>query len=443
MKSSEVRRRFLDYFVRQQHTLVPSSSLIPRNDPTLLFTNAGMVPFKNVFLGSEIRPYTRACTVQKCMRVSGKHNDLEEVGLSPWHHTFFEMLGNFSFGDYFKRDAIRYTWELLTKEFGFPIERLWITVYLDDDESARYWEEVGVDPRRILRFREKENFWSMGDTGPCGYNSEVHYYRGTDLHTQHAGGVNSDDDDYVEVWNLVFMQYNRDAQGRLTPLPKPAVDTGMGFERLVSVLQGVRSDYETDLFQPVLERLIEVTGAGREHYREHSTEYHIVADHSRAIAFLLAEGVLPGNTGREYVLRRIIRRASYYGQVIGITAPFLADVVQVTIDTMGEVYPELRQHVHTIREWTTTEEQRFSRTLKVGLRYLDTFMEDKEVQRTKTLSGYHAFKLHDTYGFPLDLTQKILAGRGLEVDVVKYEELRREQQERSRQDRMRGSINSH
>lgn len=437
MKSSEVRRQFLDYFVRQQHTLVPSSSLIPRNDPTLLFTNAGMVPFKNVFLGSETRPYARACSAQKCMRVSGKHNDLEEVGISPRHHTFFEMLGNFSFGDYFKRDAIRHAWELLTQEFRLPIERLWITVYQDDDETACYWEEAGVDTQRILRFGEKENFWSMGDTGPCGYNSEIHYYRGTDLDRQHAGGVNSDDDDYIEVWNLVFMQYNRDAQGRLTPLPKLAVDTGMGFERLVAALQGVRSNYETDLFQPVLERLIEIAGADRDHYQEHSTEYHIIADHSRAIAFLLADGVLPGNTGHSYVLRRVIRRASYYGQVIGITVPFLADVAQVVIDTMGEAYPELCQRANVIREWTTTEERRFSRTLKVGLRYLDIFVQDDEIQRTKTLSGYHAFKLHDTYGFPLDLTQKILAERRLEVNVAEYEELRREQQERSRQDRMR------
>jgi alanyl-tRNA synthetase len=432
MKSIDIRQKFLDYFVRCGHVLTPSSSLVPANDPTLLFTNAGMVPFKDTFLGVEQRPDKRACSSQKCLRVSGKHNDLENVGPSPRHHTFFEMLGNFSFSDYFKRDAMRYAWELLTQEFQLPIERLWITIHRDDDEAALLWEEIGVERQRILRFGDKENFWMMSDTGPCGPNSEIHYYQGPDLTAQRAEGVNSDDDDYVEIWNLVFMQYNRDAQGNMTLLPGPSVDTGMGLERLTAVLQQVKSNYETDLFVPIIQRIMELLGKDSGHYREYYATYNAIADHSRAIAFLIADGVRPGNGKHDYVLRRLIRRAAYLGKTLGFERPFLANVADVVIDTMGACYPELRSKGKDINDWTTAEEVRFNRTLTTGLRHLEVVTDRMSAQGTTTLPGHEAFKLHDTYGFPLDLTQKILVDRGLNVNVEEYEEARHEQQQRSR-----------
>jgi len=433
MQSAEIRRTFLDYFAGKGHTIVPSSSLVPANDPSLLFVNAGMVPFKDTFLGVEQRSYKRATAVQKCMRVSGKHNDLESVGPSPRHHTFFEMLGNFSFGDYFKREAIQYAWELLTQVFQLPVERLWFSVYTDDDDAVRLWQEVGADPRRILRFGEKYNFWAMGDTGPCGPNSEIHYYLGDDVTAQRPEGVNSEDDDYMEFWNLVFMQYNRDAQGVLTPLPRPGIDTGMGLERLAAILQGVKSNYETDLFVPIIQRTMELLRKDRRHYSEHRAAYHIVADHSRAIAFLIADGIRPGNMGRDYVLRRILRRAAYYGQALGFKRPFLAETADVVIDIMGMQYPELQIKRDQIKDLITAEEERFSRTLTTGLRLLEgTLLGSLAGQGATVLPGRDAFMLYDTYGFPLDLTQKILAERGLSVDVAGYEEALREQQERSR-----------
>lgn len=432
MKSKDIRQTFLEFFDQRGHISLPGSSLVPVNDPTLLFTNAGMVQFKDIFLGVEQRPHNRACTIQKCLRVSGKHNDLQSVGLSPRHHTFFEMLGNFSFGDYFKREAIRYAWELLTRVFLLPIERLWITVYIDDDEAERLWEEVGVEKQRILRFGEKENFWSMGDTGPCGPCSEVHYYLGSDINDQSAEGINGDDDDYMEIWNLVFVQYNRDEQGGLTPLPSPSVDTGMGLERLTCALQGVKTTYETDLLQPVLQRIKELTSKDGDHYRRYYASYNTIADHSRAIAFMIADGVRPGNGWRDYVLRRIIRRAAYVGKTLGLERPFLASVADVVIDTMKEWYPDLHSKRDVISAVTTAEEERFNRTLATGLRYLEVAIDRMAQQNTTTLPGREAFKLHDTYGFPLDLTQKILAERDLDVNVEEYEEGRREQQERSR-----------
>lgn len=430
MKSSDIRQTFLDYFVRRGHSLVPSSSLVPLNDPTLLFTNAGMVQFKHVLLGQEQRSYSRACSSQKCLRVSGKHNDIESVGSSSRHHTFFEMLGNFSLGDYFKRDAMRYAWELLTEKFKLPVERLWVTVHNDDDEAAQLWEEIGVERGRILRFGDKENFWSMGETGPCGPSSEIHYYRGSDSASQQPEGVNSDDDDYWELWNLVFVQFNRDERGVLTPLPRPSIDTGMGLERLTAVLQGVQSDYQTDLFTPLLHRLMELTGEGDEHYRQHFATYNAIADHSRAVAFLIADGIQPGNGGRNYVLRRLIRRASYFGQTIGLEQPFLSQLAQVVIDQMGDCYPELQRERERIIDLTTAEEIRFQRTLAKGLRFLE--MSIASCQQHEMLSGREAFKLYDTYGFPLDLTQKILSERGLQVNIQEYEEERVQQQQRSR-----------
>jgi len=390
-----------------------------------------MVQFKDAFLEVEQQPYARATTVQKCMRVSGKHNDLESVGPSPRHHTFFEMLGNFSFGDYFKREAIRYAWELLTLEFQLPIERLWITVYVDDDEAAQIWEEVGVDRQRILRFGEEENFWAMGDTGPCGPCSEIHYYQGLDIDAQRAEGVNADDE-YMELWNLVFVQFNRDEQGGMALLSMPSVDTGMGLERLACALQGVKSTYETDLFTPIMRSIVELLGNDSDHYRRNYAAYNTIADHSRAIAFLIADGIQPGNGGRDYVLRRIIRRAAYVGKTLGLERPFLARITDVVIDTMGEWYPELRSKRSIVSEVTTAEEERFKRTLTTGLRYLEEAINHASKQGTTLLSGREAFKLHDTYGFPLDLTQKILAERGMKVNVMEYEEGRREQQERSR-----------
>jgi alanine--tRNA ligase len=409
--------------------MLPGSSLVATNDASLLFTNAGMVQFKETFIDVERRPYKRACTIQKCMRVSGKHNDLDAVGPSPHHHTFFEMLGNFSFGDYFKRDAIHYAWELLTQEFQLPVERLWITVHVDDDEAAHIWEGIGVDKQRILRFGDKENFWSMGGAGPCGPSSEIHYYRG-DIHAQKAERVNSDDEDYMEVWNLVFIQYNRDEQGHMIRLSRPSVDTGMGLERLTSILQGVTSTYETDLFQPIIQRILELHGG--EQYQRHRIAYNTIADHSRAIAFLIVDGIQPGNTRCEYVLRRIIRRAAYVGRTLGFERPFLADVTDVVIDIMGVWYPELQRERETIRNVTTAEEVRFNRTLAKGLHYLTEVMDQMGTHNTTLMSGHDAFKLHDTYGFPLDLTQKILAEHNLHVNVEEYEEDRREQQLRSR-----------
>ena len=434
MKSTGIRRTFLDYFVSKGHTFVPSSSVVPTNDPTLLFVNGGMVQFKDTFLGVESRPYQWATSTQKCVRVSGKHNDLEYVGLSPRHHTFFEMLGNFSFGDYFKREAIQLAWELLTQVLQLPLERLWFTVYSDDDEAARLWVEVGADPSRVLRFGEKENFWSMGDTGPCGPCSEIHYYQGSDVTAQRPEGVNSEDNDYLEFWNLVFMQYDRDAQGKMTPLPRPSIDTGLGLERLTAILQGVKNNYETDLFVPIIERTMALLGQDHSHYEQHRVAYHIVADHSRTIAFLIADGITPGNEGRNYVLRRILRRAAYQGKVLGFTQPFLAATADTVIDTMGDYYTELRSRRDYIKGVITAEENRFKRTLSRGLRLLeDTLLNRLAEQGMSVLPGRDAFMLHDTYGFPLDLTQTILAGRGLSVDVEGYEAARREQQERSRQ----------
>ncbi len=433
LKSTEVRRAFLDFFVSKGHTIVPSSPLVLANDPTLLFANAGMVQFKNTFIGLEPRPYTRATSAQKCMRVSGKHNDLENVGPSPRHHTFFEMLGNFSFGDYFKREAIQFAWELSTQVYKLPIERLWFTVYTDDDEAAQLWEEIGADPKRILRFGEKENFWSMGDVGPCGPCSEIHYYQGDDPDNQHPEGVNSEDDDYLEFWNLVFMQYERDSQGTMTLLPRPSIDTGLGMERMTAILQGVKQNYETDLFVPIIERTMELLGTDRNHYEQHRSAYHTIADHSRAIAFLIADGVRPGNEGRNYVLRRILRRAAYQGQELGFTQPFLAETADTVIDIMGESYPELLIKRTFIKELITAEEERFSNTLATGLALLEnTFLYKIEEKKTATFSGRDAFTLHDTFGFPLDLTQKIVAERGLSVDLDEYEEARLQQQVRSR-----------
>jgi alanyl-tRNA synthetase len=439
MNSAEIRQRFLQYFGSNDHEIVPSSPLVPANDPTLLFVNAGMVQFKDTFLGLEQRPYTMATTAQKCMRVSGKHNDLENVGPSPRHHTFFEMLGNFSFGDYFKEDAIRFAWELLTEEFKLDPKRLWVTVFEGDElvpadeEAAQYWENIGVPRERIVRLGAKDNFWEMGPTGPCGPNSEIIYYQGDDVDNQVAEGVINGDDLYMEIWNLVFMQYNRDEQGNLAPLPKPSIDTGMGFERLVAVLQGVRNNYETDLFTPIIERLIELVGKGHEHYEANRAPYHAIADHARACAFLIADGVRPGNEGRNYVLRRILRRAAYQGRTLGLAEPFLAHAVDVVIREMGDAYPELRTKAAYIKQVITGEEERFNQTLQSGLDQLQAIVARMQADGQTIMRGEDVFRLHDTYGFPPDLTAKILSERNLGIDEAGYHVAREEQRRRGRE----------
>ncbi len=433
LSANQTRRAFLDFFVRNGHTEVPSASLVPGSDPTLLFTNAGMVPFKDIFLGLEERPYRRATTAQRVLRVSGKHNDLEEVGVSPRHHTFFEMLGNFSFGDYFKRDAIRYAWQLLTEVFELPVERLWFTVFEGDDEvpadeeAARYWMETGAAPERVLRFGRKDNFWVMGDAGPCGPCSEITIYIGDDLAGMTPAGVNSDDPDYVEIWNLVFMQFDRQT---MHPLPRPSIDTGMGFERICMVLQGVHSTYDTDLFVPIIERTMALAGGDQAHYQQHGVAYRAVADHTRACTFLIADGILPGNAGRSYVLRRLLRRAAYQGRTLGLTKPFLAQTADVVIGMMGEAFPELRRRRDFILETLTAEEERFGRTIAGGLVLLDEALSI--VPPGGELPGTTAFALYDTHGFPLDLTQKIVAERGISVDEAAYDRAMAEQKARSR-----------
>jgi alanyl-tRNA synthetase len=435
LTAAEIRQIYLTYFERHQHAIVPSSPLVIADDPTLLFTNSGMVQFKNLFLGLEQRPYNRATTAQKCLRVSGKHNDLEEVGPSPRHHTFFEMLGNFSFGDYFKADAINMAWELLTQEYGLPVERLWFTIFQGndqvpaDEEAEQLWIAAGAAPDRILRFSEKDNFWVMADTGPCGPCSEITMYIGDDLDKMHPDGVNSDDPDYVEIWNLVFMQFERST---MQPLPRPSVDTGMGLERVAMVMQGVHSTYETDLFTPIIAQTMALLGSDEAHYRANLAPYRAIADHTRAIAFLIADGVLPGNNGRSYVLRRILRRAAYQGRTIGFERPFLADLTATLIAQMGHAYPELNTRRELILETADAEEQQFLRTLTTGMTRLEDIIDTLKGSGQTVIPGHEAFRLKDTDGFPLDLTQKIADSHGLTIDETGYNEAMEEQRARSR-----------
>ncbi|HRA01072.1 MAG TPA: alanine--tRNA ligase, partial [Thermoflexales bacterium] len=404
MQSEAIRRTFLDYFARQGHTVLPSSSLIPYGDNTILFTNAGMNQFKNAFLGLEKRPYVRAATAQKVMRVSGKHNDLENVGPSRRHHTFFEMLGNFSFGDYFKEDAMKYALELMEGEYGFERERLWFTIYKDDDQSYDLWQKVGIKANRILRFGEKDNFWSMGPTGPCGPNSEIHYFTGK-LQDNDPKWVNNDDDPNettVEVWNLVFMQFNRTEDGVLHPLPQTGVDTGMGFERLCRLIEGGESNYDTDLFMPIMDKVQQLAGQTNAARKEQFVAYRVIADHVRAATFLIGDGVLPGNEGRNYVLRMVMRRAMRYGRDLGFEAPFLYQTAEAVIDKMGGYYTELLNRREHILKTIHAEEERFERTLDQGLERLNEALAQTE---SKELNGEAAFKLYDTYGMPLEITR--------------------------------------
>jgi alanyl-tRNA synthetase len=418
MKSSEIRETFLQFFAARGHKVVPSSPLLPRDDPTILFTNAGMNQFKNVFLGLEKRSYTRAATVQKCLRVSGKHNDLETVGRTGKHHTFFEMLGNFSFGDYFKREAIGFAWELVTGAFRLPAERLYATVYLEDDQAHGYWAgDIGLPPSRIFRYGKKDNFWAMGDTGPCGPCSELHYDLGEDIEAGTPEAlIEKGSDRFVELWNLVFMEFDRDDAGTLRPLPAPSIDTGMGLERMAAILQGKRSNFETDLFQPIIEAVAEL---GQREYPsgdDGDISVRIIADHIRAVSFLIGDGVTPANAGRGYVLRRLIRRAHRQGNLLGIDRPFLYGLVGRVADIMKGAYPELLSSTSYISKVCLSEEERFSSTLASGLRYFDEAVrETREAGRT-VVPGDKMFKLYDTFGFPLDLSQELARERGLEVD---------------------------
>uniref|UniRef100_A0A7C1JHH4 Alanine--tRNA ligase n=1 Tax=Caldilinea aerophila TaxID=133453 RepID=A0A7C1JHH4_9CHLR len=430
LTTNQIRQSFLDFFHQRGHEIVPSSSLVPENDPTLLLTNAGMNQFKDVFLGLEKRPYKRAATVQKCMRVSGKHNDLENVGPSPRHHTFFEMLGNFSFGDYFKQEAIRFAWELLVEELELPLERLWFTVYEEDDEAERLWIETGADPNRVLRFGKSDNWWSMGDVGPCGPCSEIHYYWG-DLEKQSAAGVNNSDE-YLEIWNLVFMQYDAQPDGRLIPLPAPSVDTGAGLERLASILQGKDNNYDTDAFLPIMNRIQQLAGHSDAQRQEHLFRYRAIADHARACTFLIGDGVLPGNEGRQYVLRMILRRAARFGKIIGFERPFLAQVADVVIQEMGGHYTDLIPKRDYIMQTITDEEERFHRTLNNGLRILDEIMERMRAEGRTQISGQEAFFLWDTFGFPIDLTRDVAKDNGFTVDEEGFRKALAEQKEKSR-----------
>jgi alanyl-tRNA synthetase len=426
MKIADLRRRFLDYFKRHGHTVVPSSPLVPANDPTLLFTNAGMVQFKDVFLGADKRPYVRAVSSQRCVRAGGKHNDLENVGYTARHHTFFEMLGNFSFGDYFKREAIHFAWEFLVKDMGLAPDRLWVTIYTDDDEAADIWlKDIKVDPKRFRRLGDQSNFWSMGDTGPCGPCSEIFYDHGPHIPGGPPGSPDEEGDRYVEIWNLVFMQYNRDAQGKLTPLPKPSVDTGMGLERLAAVMQGVHSNYQIDLFQALIHAAAEITGASD----RQSHSLNVVADHIRAAAFLITDDVLPSNEGRGYVLRRLIRRAIRHGHRLGARETFFYRLVGPLVVQMGEAYPELAKAQAQVERVLRQEEERFNETLEQGLKILE---DDIGALSGDTISGVTIFKLYDTYGFPVDLTRDVALERNLKLDMQGFEREMEAQRERAR-----------
>ncbi|CAG9178202.1 alanine--tRNA ligase [Cupriavidus respiraculi] len=436
MKVSDIRSKFLQFFESKGHTVVRSSSLVPANDPTLLFTNSGMVQFKDVFLGTDKRPYSRATSSQRSVRAGGKHNDLENVGYTARHHTFFEMLGNFSFGDYFKRDAIQYAWELLTKVYQLPAEKLWVTVYAEDDEAYDIWaKEIGVPAERIVRIGDNkgaryasDNFWQMADTGPCGPCSEIFYDHGPDVWGGPPGSPEEDGDRYIEIWNLVFMQFNRDEQGNMPRLPKPCVDTGMGLERIAAVLQHVHSNYEIDLFQALIKAAARETGTSD----LANNSLKVIADHIRACSFLIVDGVIPGNEGRGYVLRRIIRRAIRHGYKLGRKTPFFHRMVADLVEQMGAAYPELAEAQPRVVEVLKAEEERFFETIENGMSILDTALADLKARGGKTLDGELAFKLHDTYGFPLDLTQDVCREQEVSVDEAAFDAAMTRQREQAR-----------
>ena len=427
MDSREIRQKFLDYFKARGHEIIESSSLVPKDDPTLLFTNAGMVQFKRSFLGQEKRGYTRATTSQKCVRAGGKHNDLENVGYTLRHHTFFEMLGNFSFGDYFKEEAVTWAWELLTEGYGLPKDRLYASVYTEDDEAYRIWEEkIGIPTERIVRLGEKDNFWAMGDTGPCGPCSEILIDQGPSLGCGRPDcGPGCDCDRYLEIWNLVFTQFDRGPDGKLTPLPKPNIDTGMGLERIAAVMQGVHSNYEIDIFTNLIAAVAAITRTGD----LTNQSLRVIADHIRSCAFLIVDEVLPSNEGRGYVLRRIIRRALRHGHKLGVDEPFFYKLVKYLVTEMGEAYPELIEKQTIIEQALRREEEKFAETLDRGMHVLEQALDNLD---SSTIPGTLIFQLYDTYGFPVDLTNDIARERGYALDMEDYERCMNEQRQRAR-----------
>jgi alanyl-tRNA synthetase len=434
MKGSEIRSSYLDYFASKGHQLVKSSSLIPRNDPTLLFTNAGMVQFKSIFLGEEKRVYTRATTSQKCMRAGGKHSDLENVGHTARHHTFFEMLGNFSFGDYFKRDAITFAWEVLTERFALPKDKLYATVYQDDDEAALLWPELtGISKDRVIRLGAKDNFWQMGDTGPCGPCSEIIIDQGPEVGCGKPDcAVGCDCDRYLELWNLVFMQFNRDESGTLTPLPKPSIDTGMGLERIAAVMQGKINNYDTDLFAPIIAAISSMSGVAYGKAPETDISIRVIADHLRSVAFLLGDGLMPSNDGRGYVMRRIIRRASRHAKLLGMEGSALSKLMGSVSEVMGDIYPELVHEKEHSAKILMFEEERFTKTLEQGMRLLDDAMVKIKTSGEKVIPGDELFKLYDTFGFPLDLSRDIAMDNHLQIDEDGFSREMQMQRERAR-----------
>ena len=435
MTASEIREKFLTYFEEKHHTIVSSSSLVPKEDPSLLFTNAGMVQFKNFFLGQEERGYSRATTSQKCVRAGGKHNDLENVGFTARHHTFFEMLGNFSFGDYFKEGAAEFGWEFLTEVMGLPKEKLLVTIYKDDDEAFEVWnKKIGVPAERIFRLGEKDNFWMMGETGPCGPCSEIIYDQGEGVGCGRPEcDIHCDCDRHLELWNLVFMQYERDDAGNLTPLPKKNIDTGMGLERLAAVMQGVQSNYDSDLFKEIIEHIEKVSGKTYHDNEDDDKSICVVADHCRAVTFLISDGILPSNDGRGYVLRRILRRAARHGKLLGLDKPFLHDLVPVVIDKMKDYYPELLDKETYVRKVVVNEEQRFMETLDAGLKILNDEVSELRDRGESVIPGSVVFKLYDTYGFPTDLTEEAARAQEMSLDMEGFETAMEAQREKARE----------
>ena len=434
MTGNDIREKFLSYFADKGHTLVESSALVPHDDPTLLFTNAGMVQFKRLFTGEEKRDYTKAASSQRCVRAGGKHNDLDNVGYTARHHTFFEMLGNFSFGDYFKEDAINYGWEFLTQVIGLPPEKLWISVFEEDDEAFELWEKMEDLPKgRIVRLGEKDNFWAMGDTGPCGPCSEIHIDQGPEVGCDRPDcAVGCDCDRYLELWNLVFMQFERSEDGTMTPLPKPSIDTGMGLERIAAVVQGVHSNYDSDLFTPLINTMADVAGVSYGKDNATDTALRVIADHSRATTFLVADGVLPSNEGRGYVLRRVMRRAIRYGRGLGLDKPFLKSVTSRVIEEMAEAYPHLHDCTELLAQVVTNEEERFFETLDHGLDMLAKEMERLRQSGQKIVDGDFIFKLYDTYGFPVDIVRDAAIEEGFSIDEAGYNNAMEAQREQSR-----------
>ena len=437
LSGKQIRSLFLDFFSRNGSEIIPSSPLIPAEDPSLLFTNSGMVQFKKVFLGEETRSYTRAASCQKCVRAGGKHNDLENVGYTARHHTFFEMLGNFSFGGYFKREAISFAWDFLTKEIGLPVEDLWVTVFREDDEAAKFWPEItGISPDRVVRLGEEDNFWAMGETGPCGPCSEILVDQGPDVGCGRPDcKVGCDCDRFLELWNLVFMQFFRDESGRMTPLPTPCIDTGLGLERMAAICQGRQSNYDTDIFAGLIACIEELSGRTYGKDRQSDVAIKVIADHTRASTFLIADGLIPSNEGRGYVLRRIIRRAVRYGKVIGLKGPFISSVADVVVREMGETYPELKKASAFLGKVIDHEESRFAETLEFGLRFLDEEIAKLKKEHKTQISGNFAFKLHDTYGLPVDILLDVAREEDMGLDRDGYERARSEQRERSRKAR--------